>query len=167
MAERGEDPHGEVAFVQRFEPSTVLDAGCGTGRVAIELANRGIEVVGTDLDDHMLGVAAEKAPHIEWVAADLADLELSRTFDVVVMAGNIVLFVTPGTEAAVVAGAARHVGSGGALVAGFSLGRGVTADEWEQWLGDAGLGSPQRYSTWSGDEFTTTSDYLVSVSHRR
>lgn len=167
MADRGEDPHGEVAFVQRFNPTSVLDAGCGTGRVAIELANRGIDVVGTDVDQHMLGVAAEKAPHLEWVHSDLAELDLGRAFDVVVMAGNIILFVHPGTEAAVVAGAARHVASGGALVAGFQLGRGVDIEDWEQWLLSAGLTPEARFSTWSGDELVAGGDYVVSVATRR
>src|SRR3954451_22003786 len=48
-AAAGEDPHGEATFVAAFSPSSVLDAGCGTGRVAIELARRGIETCGVDL----------------------------------------------------------------------------------------------------------------------
>ena len=48
MAERGENPHGEVDFVMQFEPKTALDAGCGFGRVGIELAARGVEIVGVE-----------------------------------------------------------------------------------------------------------------------
>lgn len=166
MAERGENPHGEVDFVQRYGPSSVLDAGCGTGRVAIEFARRGIEVAGTDLDGSMLATAQEKAPELSWVQSDLAALDLGRTFDAVVMAGNIVLFVQPGTEAAVVAGAARHVGDGGYLIAGFSLGRGVTADEWDRWCVDGGLMPLDRFSTWDGDAWTADSNYLVAVATR-
>ncbi len=167
MEQAGQNPHGEVDFVMGFEPTSVLDAGCGTGRVALELDRRAVHVVGTDLDEQMLAVAAAKAPHLTWVASDLATLNLDQSFDVVVMAGNIVLFVAAGTEAAVVAGAARHVGPGGHLVAGFGLGRGVTADEWEQYLLDGGLEPTARYSTWSGDPFSDAASYLVSVSQRR
>lgn len=166
MAAKGENPHGEVDFVQRYPSASVLDAGCGTGRVAIELAARGVEVVGTDLDPAMLGRAREKAPDIGWVEADLASLDLGRTFEVVVMAGNIVLFVGPGTEAAVVAGAARHVATGGHLIAGFSLGRGVGADEWEGWLREGGITPVDRFSTWEGDPWSESSNYLVSVAQR-
>jgi len=166
MAERGENPHGEVDFVERFEPATVLDAGCGTGRVAIEVARRGVDVVGTDIDAAMLAEAKAKAPELSWVEADLAALDLERRFDVVVMAGNIVLFVVPGTEAAAVAGAARHVAPGGHLVAGFSLGQGVSVDEWEGWLRDAGLAPIDRFSTWGGDPWSTIDRYLVSVAQR-
>lgn len=166
LIDQGENPHGEVDLVQRFEPASVLDAGCGTGRVAIELAARGVDVVGVDLDAAMLGVAREKAPEVEWVLADLAGLDLGRSFDVVVMAGNIVLFVAPGTEAQVVGGAAAHVARGGVLIAGFSLGRGVTVDQWEAWIRDAGLEPVARHSTWGGDPHSPNSDYLVSVASR-
>lgn len=166
MEERGENPHGEVDFVQRYQPASVLDAGCGTGRVAIELARRELDVVGTDLDASMLATALAKAPELTWVESDLAALNLARTFDAVVMAGNIILFVQPGTEAAVVAGAARHVGEGGHLIAGFSLGRGVTADEWDQWCSEAGLRPLERFATWTADPWTEESDYLVAVATR-
>ena len=50
MAAR-DDVHGEADLVTELAPpgGRVLDAGCGTGRVAIELARRGMEVVGTDV----------------------------------------------------------------------------------------------------------------------
>ena len=76
MVDDGANPHGEADFVGRFAPASVLDAGCGTGRVGIELARRGIDVVGTDLDADMLSYARKKAPHIDWVHADLVDLDL-------------------------------------------------------------------------------------------
>ena len=58
MAESGENPHGEADFVEDvlagMRPASVLDAGCGTGRVGIELAGRDIDVVGVDLDEDLL-----------------------------------------------------------------------------------------------------------------
>jgi SAM-dependent methyltransferase len=121
LAAAGENVHGEADFMESLYPRSVLDAGCGTGRVAIELARRGIDVVGVDLDASMLDVARSKAPRLQWVHADLADVDLGRTFDVVVMAGNVMIFLAPGTEGAVVANLARHLGPGGRLVAGFSV----------------------------------------------
>lgn len=166
MAEAGQNPHGEADFVQRFSPQSVLDAGCGTGRVAIELAARGVEVVGADIDQQMLATARSKAPDIEWVEFDLAALDLAREFDLVVMAGNVILFVRPGTEANVVAGAARHVAAGGHLVAGFSISGPADVDTWESWVRDAGLEPLQRFETWQADSWTPASTYLVSVSRR-
>ena len=165
MAAAGENPHGEVDFVERYEPGSVLDAGCGTGRVAIEFAARGVEAAGSDIDAPMLGQARAKAPELTWVESDLAALDMGRSFDAVVMAGNVILFVERGTEDACVAGAARHVAPGGQLIAGFSL-RGVTADDWEGWVRSAGLEPAERFSSWDGDPFLPDSDYLVSVSTR-
>ncbi|GLZ36555.1 class I SAM-dependent methyltransferase [Actinokineospora sp. NBRC 105648] len=165
LAATGTDMHGEVVLVQTFTPTTVLDAGCGTGRVAIELANRGIEVEGADVDQSMLTTAARLAPHITWHRADLTTLDLGKTFDVVIMAGNVPLFTPPGTEPALVAGVARHVRPGGVLIAGFSLDRAYSLTNYDEHAAEAGLELVHRYATWSQDPFTN-GDYAVSV-HRR
>ena len=73
LAAAGVDPHGEAALVQSYAPASVLDAGCGTGRVAIELAHRGVVVVGVDRDPDMIDLARAKAPELRWVVADLAE----------------------------------------------------------------------------------------------
>src|SRR5205807_2664976 len=119
----GADVHGEAALVEFLGPRTVLDAGCGTGRVAIELARRGFDTVGVDLDPSMLERARSKGPDVRWVEADLATLDLGRRFEMVVMAGNVMIFLQPGTEADVVARLATHLEPGGLLVAGFQLDR--------------------------------------------
>src|SRR5262249_3630483 len=139
--------------------------GCGTGRVAIELRRRGVAVVGVDIDASMLATARGNGPGIEWHEHDLATLDLGRSFDVVVMAGNVPLFTPPGTQRAIVAGCARHVGPGGALIAGFQLGRGYELDVYDDDCQGAGLVLSERYATWDGDQFVNTLNYAVSV-HR-
>jgi SAM-dependent methyltransferase len=161
----GQDPHGEVAFVQRYAPADVLDAGCGTGRVAIELARRGVEVVGADRDGSMLATAARLAPALTWVHGDLVEVDLERRFEVVVMAGNVLLFTPPGTTGAVVAGCARHVGPGGVLITGFQLGRGYDLATFDAEAEAAGLTLHERYATWDRQPFSDDADYAVSV-HR-
>jgi SAM-dependent methyltransferase len=167
LAASGHDVHGEAAFTHSLVPvpASVLDAGCGTGRVAIELARRGTIVVGVDLDQSMLGAARLAAPDIEWIEHDLATLDLGRTFDAVIMAGNVPLFTEPGTHAAVVAGCARHVGADGALVAGFELGRGYTLAEYDEHCAAAGLTLAERYATWDRGPYAAGGEYAVSV-HR-
>lgn len=160
------DPHGEVVFVQRYAPQSVLDAGCGTGRVAIELAKRGVEVVGVDASESMLATARRLAPPLAWVHADLADLDLGRTFDVVVMAGNVMHFTPADTTAAVVAGCARHLAPAGVLVAGFQLRRDYDLDTYDAETASAGLELIERYATWDLDPFDDAGDFAVSV-HRR
>jgi 2-polyprenyl-3-methyl-5-hydroxy-6-metoxy-1,4-benzoquinol methylase len=163
LAARGVDVHGEAAFVMRRSPRSVLDAGCGTGRVAIELARRGVEVVGVDVDASMLATARAHAPDVEWHQHDLVTLDLGREFDLVVLAGNVPLFTAPGTQAAVVAGCARHVAPHGLLVAGFQLGRGYAIDEYDRDCAAAALHLVERFSTWAEDPFRPTDGYAVSV----
>lgn len=62
---------------------SVLDAGCGMGRVGIELARRGVDVVGVDLDDELLASARAEAPDIPRFTADLAAMRLPRRFGLV------------------------------------------------------------------------------------
>lgn len=175
LAAGGVDVHGEAAFVlayapvpaRRLEACTVLDAGCGTGRVGAELARRGVSVVGADVDASMLATARRTMPEVEWVQSDLAALDLGRTFDVVVMAGNVPLFTPPGTEAALVAGCARHVRPGGGLlIAGFQLGRGYSLEQYDEHTAAAGLRLAERFATWDREPFVDGGDYAVSVHVR-
>jgi hypothetical protein len=101
-------------------------------------------LVGVDVDRSMLDRARRAAPAIEWVEHDLTTLDLGRTFSVVVMAGNVPLFTPPGTHAALVAGCARHVSPGGALVSGFQLGRGYDLDAYDEHCRAAGLALADR-----------------------
>ncbi len=165
LAASGVDVHGEAAFVMRRSPRSVLDAGCGSGRVAIEIARRGVEVVGVDIDPSMLATARANGPRIEWHEHDLTTLDLGRAFDVVVLAGNVPLFTAPGTQAALVGSCARHVSASGSLIAGFGLGRGYDLDSYDRDCRAAGLVVTERYSTWAEDPFRPGRDYAVSV-HR-
>ena len=48
----------------------VLDVATGTGDLAIELARRGCEVVGSDFSEEMLARARAKEPAVAWEWAD-------------------------------------------------------------------------------------------------
>lgn len=166
LAASGQNVHGEADLVESLGPTNVLDAGCGTGRVAIELARRGLEVTGVDVDAGMLAKARAKAPDLPWALADLGTLDLGRTFDVVVVAGNVMIFLAPGTEAGVVANLARHVEPGGSLVAGFSLEPGrLDLATFDHHAKAAGLTLADRWATWDRQPFAG-GNYSVSV-HRR
>jgi len=165
LAASGVSVHGEADFVMTLAPGSVLDAGCGTGRLAQELARRGVEVVGVDADESMIAAARRRRPDLDWLVANIGDLELDRTFDVVAMAGNVPLFTPSGTEAALVAGCARHVAPGGALVCGFQLGRGYEVAEYDDHCRAVGFELAARWSTWDRVEFPGDGSYIVSV-HR-
>ncbi len=163
-AAAGENVHGEADFVMRSTPRSVLDAGCGTGRVARELARRGVDVVGVDLDPDMLATARRRSPELQWVQADLASFELGRTFDVAVAAGNVMILLAPGTEPAVLVNVARHLRPGGLFIAGFEVRpEDLTLAEYDRSAAAAGFELAQRFATWDRDPWRPDSRYAVSV----
>ena len=166
LASSGVDVHGEAAFVMRCAPGSVLDAGCGTGRVAIELARRGVEVVGVDVDASMLATARANGPGVEWHEHDLTTLDLGphvrrraarRQRPAVHRAGHAAARWSPAAP-----GTLR---ADGVLVAGFQLGRGYDIDAYDADCAAAGLVLAERFSTWAGDPYRPGDDYAVSV-HR-
>jgi SAM-dependent methyltransferase len=70
----------DLDFIQKHcpNPGSLLDLGCGTGRILLPLAGKGYWVVGVDLSDQMLKVAWEKAAAagltIRLLQANLVDL---------------------------------------------------------------------------------------------
>ena len=140
--------------------------------MAIELARRGHDVVGVDLDPAMLDLARDKAPDLAWIRGDLSEVVVNddagarRLFDAAVAAGNVMIFLERGTEAAVVANLAAHLRPGGVLVAGFQLSDGYMQLHVYDALAERnGLELESRYSTWEGAPFEG-GDYAVSI-HRR
>jgi SAM-dependent methyltransferase len=171
LAASGQNVHGEADLVESLlresGGTSVLDAGCGTGRVAIELAGRGLSVVGVDVDARMLAAARSKAPDLSWVEADLADLAsaVPGPFDLVLLAGNVMIFLEPGTEARTLAALAARLAPGGLLVAGFSVRADrLTLERYDRLAGDDGLQPVFRWATWDRQPFEG-GDYAVSV-HR-
>lgn len=173
LAASGADVHGEADFVDRLlaPASRVVDGGCGTGRVGRELSRRGHRVVGVDVDASMLAVARERAPELTWLLADLLDTDgdqVGAPVDCVVLAGNVMVYLTPGTEAGVLAHVAGWLSPGGLLVAGFAADRHVPPSEYLSWCEAAGLTSVGTYAGWDGAPRPASGpdDYLVAV-HRR
>jgi SAM-dependent methyltransferase len=58
--------------------AAVVDAGCGGGRAAAELAERGARAVGVDLDPEMIAVARERWPAGEFRVGDVCELPLEN-----------------------------------------------------------------------------------------
>jgi SAM-dependent methyltransferase len=173
LAAAGQSIHGEADLIESLLRETggtrVLDAGCGTGRVATELAARGYSVVGIDLDDDMLAAARTKAPELHWVHADLADAtaHLTGEFDVIAMAGNVMIFVDAGTEGRVLKALNSLLAPHALLVAGFSLQpAGLSLQEYDRLAQEAGLEMVHRWATWDQQPYDGGS-YAVSVHRRR
>lgn len=177
LAASGEDVHGEAAFVASLVPpgGRVLDAGCGTGRVAARLHELGYAVAGVDADEAMVDVARERFPDLPWHVGDLADLHLNRDFDLVVMAGNVVPFLPVELLPAVASRLAAHLAVGGFVVAGFGLdvehlppgGPSVPLEAYDESCAAAGLVLTERYGGWDRSPFEGSgTGYAVSVHIR-
>jgi magnesium-protoporphyrin O-methyltransferase len=70
----------------------ILDAGCGTGALAVEAAKRGAHVVAIDLSPTLVGLAKERLPHqlsIDFHVGDMLDPALGR-FDYVVAMDSLI-----------------------------------------------------------------------------
>jgi trans-aconitate methyltransferase len=175
LAATGSGVHGEADLVATLvgdPPAAVLDAGCGTGRVAIELARRGFATVGGggDVDATLLDRARAKAPHLEWHRGDLATLPATAVpgpFAAAVLAGNVMIFVAPGTEASVLGNLADRLTPGGLVIAGFQLTGRLSLAEYDRAAAVAGLTPVERFATWERAPFVAGGDYVVVVDSKR
>jgi magnesium-protoporphyrin O-methyltransferase len=83
----------------------VMDAGCGTGSLAIEAARRGATVVGIDVADAMIEIARDRTPaavahRVEFIAGDMLDASLGE-FDHVVAMDSLIHYDADDVLAAV------------------------------------------------------------------
>lgn len=170
MEASGTNSHGEADFISGYSPEVVLDAGCGMGRVAIELSRRGFAVDGVDLDDDLLAYARDAAPNLTWIHGSLSEVVLPRSYDLIAMPGNVMIFCSVADRAPIVSNLAGHLSHGGLLVAGFSLddpakvAEALTLDEYDACCTAAGLELHERFATWDRQPYTG-GNYAVSV-HR-
>lgn len=107
-------PHDALDLVADQVPpgGAVLDLGCGVGRLANALAaGGGMTVTGVDVHPGMLTYLS---PAVEAVHADIIDLDLGRTFDVVVLASHLVNH--PTAAHAYLSTCRRHVDEDGAVL---------------------------------------------------
>ena len=70
------------------KPELILDLGCGTGSMTLQLAARGYDMTGVDYSPEMLDVARSRAEKmgkdILWLCQDMRSFELYGTVDVAV-----------------------------------------------------------------------------------
>ncbi len=98
----------------------VLDIGAGTGRVTLELAAAGVEVVGLDIEPALLTALAHRARAlpVETVVADACAFELDRRFGLIVAPMQTLQLL--GDRTAFLRRALAHLVPGGVLAAAIS-----------------------------------------------
>lgn len=106
--------HGSAAIVAAAAGpgASVLELGCGAGRVTHPLVALGHRVTAVDESPEMLA----EVRGAETVLADIAALDLGRRFDAVVLASHLVNVADDGLRRRFLATCARHVAPGGVVL---------------------------------------------------
>lgn len=114
-------------------PKTILDMGCGTGRLAVALAERGHRVTGADPSAGMMQVARNRAgaQRVTWVDSDSAHLALEERFDLIIMTGHVFqVFLEDDDVRSTLRNLRRHLAPAGRLA--FET-RNPLIEEWRDW----------------------------------
>lgn len=161
----GKDILGEARLLDAMAErgARILDAGCGSGRLGGHLARAGHDVVGVDLDPHLIEVARAEHPGARWEVGNLAALDLRGEdgaplrFDLQVCAGNVLTFLAGQERRPALARLAEHLAPEGRPVVGFGMDRGYALEDFTADAAASGLQLQQRFSSWelhpAGDGF--------------
>lgn len=173
FARRGDDLVGEARLIDAMVPrgARILDAGCGPGRHGGYLHGLGHHVVGVDADPVLIEAARADHPGPTWLVADLSELDLAaegepEPFDAILVAGNVMVFLAPDTETAVLSALRAHLAPDGRIVTGFHTNRDLAVADFDAAVEAAGLRLEQRFATWDLRPWRTDADFCVSVLGR-
>lgn len=110
-----DDPVGVIAGeLEPLAPGRALDLGCGAGRTALWLADRGWRVTAVDFSEVALGLARRQDREVDWVLADLREYEPKfGAFDLVLV---LYLHLRAAERRPLLARAAAALRVGGTLV---------------------------------------------------
>lgn len=123
-----EDPL-DLAMIDHFIgrlgcTATVLDAGCGTGRMSRYLADRGCRVFGLDLSPGMVSMARRDQPDLAFSIGSIVDLPYADASVDAAMYWYSVIHSPDELLARIAAEAARVVRPGGLVLLAFQVGSG-------------------------------------------
>jgi len=108
------EPAGEPELIHREagEGATILDLGCGTGRITHPLVRLGHRVTAVDFDERML----REIEGAETVLSRIEDLDLGRTFGAVLLMSTLINRPDQDGRLALLAACRRHVASDGVVL---------------------------------------------------
>ena len=176
LAARGDDLEGEARFIDALAPrgAQILDGGAGTGRVAAALTRMGHRAIGVDRDAGLLHHARANHPGVPYLTSDLLEIDaavladegFAGPFDVVALAGNVLVYVAPGTEREVLRTAYTLLVPGGRLVVGFATDREYAVGDLDTDLTGVGFVLEHRFATWHLHPWVDSAPWQVSVARR-
>ena len=92
------DFYEQILTKENVSPRTAVDLACGTGSVALLLAEKGMQVTAVDMSEEMLCVASQKAQEqdlpVTFVCQPLQELRLPRGVDLAVCALDSLDYIT-------------------------------------------------------------------------
>lgn len=171
------DFYRTLAFEIMERRGTILELGCGTGRVTLQLAKMGIHVTGLDLSPSMLAIASKKSQdlqNVHWVEANMQYFELGELFDLIIIPGHSFQFMlTPADQISCLLSIKRHLAPSGTLIihinhddidwlGGLSKGRGVDFELVGEYCHSPEEGSVRERVAWRYEESTQTASAVTA-----
>jgi 2-polyprenyl-3-methyl-5-hydroxy-6-metoxy-1,4-benzoquinol methylase len=145
----------------------VLDLACGTGTMALRLAQQGYQITGVDITPEMIEWAAQKAAaqgvSVEWVVADGRTFQLQKQFSFIYMLGNAFQhFLTRADHEALLARVREHLQPEGRFLFG-------TRNPSPRNLFEARFADPQTYTMEDGTRLIASEqqeyDSITQIQH--
>jgi SAM-dependent methyltransferase len=177
LIERGEDIDGEARLADTLSPRTarVLDAGAGIGRVAAALAARGHDVTAVEKDPDLVARSRARYPEVPVVESDILGLNPAvleaagrpTQYDVVVVVGNVMIYLADGTETRTLRTLAGLLAPEGRMLVGFRPHKGpehsrdYPVEDFRRHVAEAGLVLENVFGTY--DLKPADEDYVVAV----
>ena len=169
------DFYRAMAIEVKNRGGTILEVGCGTGRVALRLAEEGVPIVGLDLSPAMLAVARQKSlglSNVRWVEGDMQAFELGEHFDLILIPGHSFQFMLiPEDQVLCLECLHRHLTADGKLVIHVNhddpswlgernQGKGTGFELKGEYRKDTMLGSVRKWTSWSYEASTQTASAI-------
>lgn len=107
---------GLIRQYKRSSGTQLLDIGCGTGRHLAYL-QADFQVVGLDIDEDLLEIAAQRLPDVQFHCADMIQFDLQHKFDVITCLFSAIGYTrTLDNLNRTIATMAHHLSTGGVLL---------------------------------------------------
>ena len=160
----------EILAREGLRPKTAVDLACGTGSVALLLAERGLWVTAVDMSPEMLTVAAQKSQEMDnppvFVCQPLQELRLPRGVDLAVCALDSLDYITdPADCAEAIRRVYRALNPGGVFIFDVNTPEKLRAMDGQVFLDE----DEDVYCVWRGefDEETNICTYGMDLFQRR
>lgn len=177
LIDEGEDIDGEARLADVLAPrrARMLDAGSGMGRVAAALAARGHDVTAVEKDPHLVARSRHLFPDVPVLETDILGLSTAllesagrpTAYDVVVVVGNVMVYLGEGTETRALWTLGQLLAPRGRVLVGFHPREGpqgsrdYSVAEFTGHVEGAGLEIAQLFGSY--DLQPPAEDYVVAV----